>query len=194
MVAQVPRVLTAPKSVFAARETDEVDVDAGRAGACARSSRAWRDVDLGQGTVMNDPDIDCSSSLVTFIGGLVYGAAGYFLLGLPLWLGAKAVGVGPPFQITRESSPLPLPLALYLAVVVPAIPRVRRGLVPLRRDDDAGNGRTVITGIGLVFVLSRSDSSQSGPGGHPPASRGIVAALMLAGVLVAAFAVLPSAL
>ena len=48
---------------------------------------------------MNDSTVDWLVVFVlTFVGGLLYGAAGYFLLGLALWLGAKAVGVDPPFQ------------------------------------------------------------------------------------------------
>ena len=39
---------------------------------------------------MDDGTVDGLVLVVlTFIGGLFYGAAGYFLLGLALWLGAK---------------------------------------------------------------------------------------------------------
>ena len=32
-------------------------------------------------------------AVVTFIGGLFYGTAGYFLLGVVVWIGARAVGL-----------------------------------------------------------------------------------------------------
>ena len=59
-------------------------------------------------------------AVVTFIGGLFYGAAGYFLLGLALWLGAKAVGVEAPFRLALQVVAFAaLPIALSLVVVVP---------------------------------------------------------------------------
>ena len=124
---RVPRVVTAPRSVFAAlAETDDADVDARSepvlaitilAGmACVVLAPAW-------GTVMDDSTVDTLVLLVvTFIGGLFYGAAGYFLLGLVLLLGAKAVGVDPPFKIARQVVAFAaLPLALGFFVLVPTI-------------------------------------------------------------------------
>ena len=198
---RVPRVLTAPKSVFAAlAETDEVDVDARAEPVLALTILAGMAAMLiGPGwNVMDDWTVDwLVVAVVTFIGGLFYGAAGYFLLGLALWLGAKAVGVDPPFKIARQVVAFAaLPFALSLAVVVPAIvfgygeDWFRSG-----GDDDAGNGRTVITGIGLAFVLWSLGLVTVGlRTTFRLPWRGVVAALMLAGVLVAAFAVLPSAL
>ena len=199
---RVPRVLTAPRSVFAALgETDEVDVDAraepvlaltilaGMAGVLI--TPAW-------GKVMNDPTVDALVVLVlTFVGGLMYGAAGYFLLGLALWLGAKAVGVEAPFRIARQVVAFAaLPLALSLVILVPAIVLgfgedwFRTG-----GDDDAGTGRTIVTGIGLAFVAwSLALVAVGLRTTFRLPWRGVVGALLLSGVLVAAFAVLPSAL
>ena len=156
---RVPRVVTAPRSVFAAlAETDEVDVDARAEPVLALTILAGMAAMLDQAGVGEGdgrPDRRRLVVLVlTFIGGLLYGAAGYFLLGLALWLGAKAVGVDPPFKIARQVVAFAaLPLALSLAVVVPAIV-LGYGEDWFRSggDDDAGNGRTVITGIGLAFV------------------------------------------
>ena len=136
-------------------------------------------------------------AVVTFIGGLFYGAAGYFLLGLALWLGAKAVGVEAPFRIARQLVAFAaLPIALSLVVVVPAIVLgfgedwFRSG-----GDDDTGNGRTIVTGIALAFVAWSLVLVAIGlRTTFRLPWRGVVAALLLAGVLVAAFAVLPSAL
>ena len=48
------------------------------------------------GTLLDEESIDwLVLAVVTFIGGLFYGAFGYFLLGLAVWLGARGVGVEP---------------------------------------------------------------------------------------------------
>ena len=82
---------------MALRDDDEVDVDArsepilaivivaGMAGILL--TPAW-------GTLLDEESLDwIVLAVVTFIGGLFYGAAGYFLLGVVVWLGARAVGV-----------------------------------------------------------------------------------------------------
>ena len=62
-------------------------------------------------------------------------------------------------------------------------------------DDDAGNGRTIVTGLGLAFVAWSLVLVAIGlRTTFRLPWRGVVGALLLAGVLVAAFAVLPSAL
>ena len=199
---RVPKLLTAPRSVFVALgETDDTDVDAraepvlaivilaGMAGVLL--TPAW-------GTVMNDGSVDTLVVVVlTFVGGVFYGAAGYLLLGLALWLGAKAVGVDPPFKIARQLVAFAaLPLALSLVVLVPAIVLgfgedwFRSG-----GDDDTGNGRTIVTAIALAFVAwSLALVAVGLRATFRLPWRGVVGALLLAGVLVAAFAVLPTAL
>ena len=198
---RVPRVVTAPRSVFAAlAETDDTDVDARSepvlaitilAGmACVILTPAW-------GTVMDDSTVDTLVLLVvTFIGGLFYGAAGYFLLGLVLLLGAKAVGVDPPFKIARQVVAFAaLPLALGFFVLVPTIALgfgddwFRTG------GSDEGAGRAVVTAIGLAFVAWSAVLVALGlRTTFRLPWRGVVGALLLAGVMVAAFAVLPQAL
>ena len=124
---RVPHVLTAPRGVFAAlAETDDVDVDARSEPVLAITILAGMAAVLitpAWGRVMNDPSVDWLVVFVlTFIGGLLYGAAGYFLLGLALWLGAKAVGVDAPFKIARQIIAFAaLPLALAFVVLVPTI-------------------------------------------------------------------------
>ena len=180
---------SAARPASAARPTARLAVVAGMAAVLI--TPAW-------GRVMNDPTVDALVILVlTFVGGLVYGAAGYFLLGLALWLGAKAVGVEAPFKIARQIVAFAaLPLALSLVIVVPAIV-LGYGEDWFRSggDDDAGNGRTVVTGIGLAFVVWSLGLVAVGlRTTFRLPWRGVVGALLLAGVLVAAFAVLPSAL
>jgi len=191
--------VTAPRTVFAAlAETDDTDVDARSepvlaitilAGmACILLTPAW-------GTVMDDPTVDALVLVVvTFIGGLFYGAAGYFLLGLALWLGARAVGVDPPFKIARQIVAFAaLPLALALVVLVPAI-AIGFGNDWFRTGgSDEGTGRVVVTALGLAFVAWSTVLVALGLRTTLRLPwRGVAGALLLAGVLVAAFAVLPS--
>ena len=198
---RVPRVVTEPRAVFAAlAETDDVDVHARAEPVLALTILAgMAAVLIGPGwNVMDDWTVDwLVVAVVTFIGGLFYGAAGYFLLGLALWLGAKAVGVEAPFKIARQLVAFAaLPIALSLVIVVPAVVLgfgedwFRTG-----GDDDAGNGRMIVTGIGLAFVAWSLVLVAIGlRTTFRLPWRGVVGALLLSGVLVAAFAVLPSAL
>jgi hypothetical protein len=198
---RVPRVLTAPRGVFAAlAETDDVDVDARAEPVLALTVTAGMAsvlVTPAWGRIMNDPSVDTLVVIVlTFIGGLFYGAAGYFLLGLALWLGAKGVGVEAPFKIARQLVAFAaLPLALSLLVLMPAI------LLGFGADwfrsggDDEGTGRTIVTGIGIAFAgwsLALVGLGLRATFRLP--WRGVAGALALATVIVAAFAVLPTAL
>jgi hypothetical protein len=158
--------------------------------ACVILTPAW-------GTVMDDSTVDTLVLLVvTFIGGLFYGAAGYFLLGLALLLGAKAVGVDPPFKIARQVVAFAaLPLALSFFVLVPTIALAFGGDWFRTGGSDEGTGRAVVTAIGLAFVAWSAVLVALGlRTTFRLPWRGVVGALLLAGVMVAAFAVLPQAL
>jgi len=198
---RVPRVVTDPRSVFAALSaTDDADVDArsepilaiailaGIAGVLL--TPAW-------GRLMDDPSVDAlTAAVITFIAGVFYGAAGYFLLGLALWLGAKAVGVDAPFRIARHVLGFAaLPLALSLVVLVPAIV-IGFGADWFRSwDGENGTGHDVVVGIGLAFLAWSLGLVALGlRTTFKLPWRGVVGALALAGVMVAAFAVLPTAL
>jgi hypothetical protein len=199
---RVPRILTAPRSVFAAlAETDDVDVDARAEPVLALTILAGMAAVLitpAWGRVMDDSTVDALVVVVlTFVGGVLYGSAGYFLLGLALWLGAKAVGVEAPFRIARQVVGFAaLPLALSLAVVVPAI------VVGFGEDwfrsggaDDAGDGRTIVTAIGLGFAAWSLGLVAVGlRATFRLPWQGVAGALLLAAVLIAGFAVLPTAL
>jgi hypothetical protein len=146
---------------------------------------------------MNDPSVDwLVLAVVTFVAGLFYGAAGYFLLGLALWLGAKAVSIDPPFRIARQVVAFAaVPLALSLVVLVPAI-AIGFGADWFRTGgDDEGSGREVVVGVGLVFVAwSLALVTLGLRTTFRLPWRGVVGALALAAVMVAAFAVVPIAL
>ena len=199
---RVPRILTAPRSVFAAlAETDDVDVDARAEPVLALTILAGMAAVLitpAWGRVMDDSTVDALVVVVlTFVGGVLYGSAGYFLLGLALWLGARAVGVEAPFRIARQVVGFAaLPLALSLAVVVPAIV-LGYGEDWFRSGgaDDAGDGRTIVTAIGLAFAAWSLGLVAVGlRATFRLPWQGVAGALLLAGVLIAAFAVLPTAL
>jgi hypothetical protein len=195
---RVPRVVTAPRGVFEAlAETDDLDVDAraepvlaitvlaGMAGILL--TPAWS-------RLLDDPSVDpLVVAVITFVGGLFYGAAGYFLIGLAVWLGARGVGVDAPFRIARQVVAFAvLPLALSLVVTLPAI------VLGFGEDwfrsggSDEGVARWVVTGVGLAFVAWSLVLLAVGlRAAFRLPWRGVVGALALAGVLVGAFAVLP---
>lgn len=195
---RVPRVVTAPREVFQAlAETDDLDVDAraepvlaitvlaGMAGILL--TPAWS-------RLLDDPSVDpLVVAVVTFVGGLFYGAAGYFLIGLAVWLGARGVGVDAPFRIARQVVAFAvLPLALSLLVTLPVI------VLGFGEDwfrsggSDEGAARWAVTGAGLAFVAwSLALLAVGLRAAFRLPWRGVLGALALAGVLVAAFAVLP---
>lgn len=195
---RVPRVLTAPRPVFAALAvTDDVDVDARSEPVLAITVVAGMAAVIltpAWGTVMDDGSVDGLVLVVlTFIAGLFYGAAGYFLLGLALWLGAKAVGVDRPFRIARQIVAFAaLPLAVSLVVTVPAITLAFGWDWFRTAGEDGGTGRDVVVGIGLAFAVWSLGLVALGlRTTFALPWRGVVGALLLAGVLVAAFALVP---
>ena len=75
------------------------------------------------GTLLDEESLDwIVLAVITFIGGLLYGASGYFLLGLVVWLGARGVGIET--QARKASQVVAfaaLPFALSILVTLPAI-------------------------------------------------------------------------
>jgi hypothetical protein len=198
---RVPRVLTAPRPVFTAlANDDDVDVDARSEPVLAITILAGMAAVIltpAWGTVMDDSTVDALVLLVvTFVAGLFYGAAGYFLLGVALWLGAKAAGVEARFRIARQLVAFAaVPFALSLALVVPVI-ALRYGWDWFRTGgDDAGAGRGLVVGVGLAFAAWSLGLVALGlRTTFRLPWRGVVAAMLLGAVIVAAFAVLPTAL
>jgi len=197
----VPRVLTRPSEVFVAlREDDQTDVDARSepilaivivAGMAAMLlTPAW-------GRLLDEESLDwIVLAVVTFIGGLLYGAFGYFLLGFVVWLGARGVGVETPARKARQVAGFSaLPFALSILVTVPSIV-FAFGTDWFRTGGaDDGNGRVIVIAVGLAFALWSLGLLAVGlRTTFELPWRGVVGALALAGVLVAAIAVVPSAL
>jgi hypothetical protein len=198
---RVPLVLVRPRPVFAAlRSDDESDL-------AARQEPILLVILLaGMGAVLLTPawqhlrDEDFSMegiviAVLTFIGGGVYGAAGYFLLGGALHLGARAMGSEAPFRASRHVLAFAsVPVALSLFVVAPAI-AVAFGRDWFLGGGPEGTGPEAIVAVGLAFVAWTFALVVVGLRetlGLP--WRGVAGALLLGGVLVAAVAVLPSAL
>lgn len=199
---RVPQTLRDPGPVFRAlRDTSDEDVDAraepitaiaviaGMAGILL--TPAW-------GRLMDDPAVDGALvvAVVTFIGGSFYGAAGYFLLGLALWLGAKGVGVDAPFKIARQIVAFAaIPLALSIVVTLPAA-ALGFGYDWFRTGGgDVGIGRAIVVGIGIAFgTWSLALLAVGLRVTFSLPWRGVLGAMLLAAVMVAAVAVLPTAL
>ena len=194
-----PRILTRPTEVFVALQDDEeVDVDArsepilaivivaGMAGILL--TPAWA-------TLIDEESLDwIVIAVITFIGGLFYGAAGYFLLGLVVWLGARAVGLEAPSRTARQVVGFAaLPFALSFVVTVPAV------LVAFGYDwfhtggSDDGTGRMVVLSIATALALWSLGLLALGlRTTFELPWRGVAGALALAAVIIAAFAVFPS--
>lgn len=197
----MPRLLTRPGETFRAlRETDQADVDArsepilaivilaGMAGVVL--TPAW-------GALLDDGSVDgLVVAVVTFIGGLFYGAAGYFLVGLAVWLGARGMGSGESFRLARQLVGFSaLPLALSIAVTLPV------ALLAFGDDwfrsggSDEGAGRWLVVGLGLAALAWTGGLLALGlRATFRLPWRGVVGAIALAAVFLAALAVLPSVL
>jgi len=198
---RLPRLLVAPRPVFdALRADDQADVDgrsepvlaivilAGMAGIVL--TPAW-------GTLLDRSTVDgLVVAVVTFVGGLMYGAAGYLLVGLAVWLGAKGMGAVAPFRLARQTVGFSaLPLALSFFVIVPLALLAFGGDWFRSGGADEGAGRWLVAGIGLTAIVWSAVLLVLGLRVTLELPwRGVVGALTLAGVLLAAFAVLPSAL
>jgi hypothetical protein len=196
-----PRVLTRPTDVFVAlRNDDDVDMDARSepilaivivAGMAAMLlTPAW-------GTLLDEESLDwIVLAVVTFIGGLLYGAFGYFLLGFVVWLGVRGVGVDTRARKVRHVLAFAaLPFALSIFVTVPVIVS-SFGTDWFRSGGaDDGAGRFVVLSIGFAFVIWSLALLVGGlRATFMLPWRGVVGALALASVLVAGLVVLLVAL
>jgi hypothetical protein len=117
------------------------------------------------------------------------------VLGLVVWLGARAVGFDTSSRTARQLVGFTaLPFALSFFVTVPAV-LVAFGYDWFRTGgSDAGTGRIVVLAIGLAFALWSVGLLALGlRTTFELPWRGVGGALALAAVIIAAFAVLPSA-
>ncbi len=194
-------VLRRPRDVFTAlAEDDEDDVVARQEPILAivllagiggiLLTPAW-------GTLFDDSSVDwLVLAVVTFVGGLFYGAFGYLLLGIAVWLGARGAGATESARQARHVLAFSVvPLALSPVVTVPVALVGYGGDFFRSGGADGGAGRAVVVGLGLAFVAWSAGLLALGlRTTYRLPWRGVAGALALSAVLVAAFAVLPSAL
>ena len=197
----LPRVLTRPNDVFdALKEDDEADVEArsepillivivaGMAGILL--TPAW-------GTLLDDESLDwLVIAVITFIGGLFYGTAGYFLLGIVVWAGAHAVGFDLRGRSARQLVAFcALPFALSVLITLPVV-AIGFGYDWFRTGgSDDGAGRVLVLGLAAVLAVWSLALLALGlrrTFGLP--WRAVAGALALAAVIVAAIAVVPTVL
>jgi hypothetical protein len=197
----VPRVVTHPREVFVAlQDDDEADVTAraepilaivilaGIAGILL--TPAW-------GTYLDDESLDwITLAVVTFIGGLLYGTFGYYLLGIVVWLGARGVGLETRARKARQVVGFSaLPVALSLLVTLPAI------LFAFGNDwfrtggSDTGVAKALVLLVALGFGLWALGLLALGlRTTFRLPWRAVAGALALAAVLVGVIAVVPTVL
>ena len=197
----LPRVLTRPNDVFdALKEDDEIDVlarsepilaiviVAGMAGILL--TPAW-------GTLLDDESLDSLViAVITFIGGIFYGTAVYYLLGFVVWAGVHAVGLDVRARAARQPIAFcALPFALSLFVTLPAI------ILGFGHDwfrtggSDDGAGRVIVLAIAAacaIWSLALLARGLRRTFGLP--WRAVAGALALAAVIVAAIGVVPTVL
>ncbi len=191
---RAPRVLWRPREVLTAlRETDEDDEAARQEPILAIVLLAGMTaVLLMGGTLVDDRTVDgLVAAAVTFIAGALYGAAGYFVLGLGVMMGVRGANGEGTFRQARHLvafSAVPIAAAFFL--VAPAVALVYgvdyfRGLAP-------SSSGAVVLALGLPFVAWSAGLLVAGLRLTYELGRlGIATAVALATVFVAVFVALP---
>jgi hypothetical protein len=153
---RLPRMLTRPVPVFEALRDEDEEQRAAReepillvillAGTAALLlTPTWR-------TLLDDPSLDgVDATLYTFIAGALSGAAGYFFVGLALYLGARGMGSMLGFRAARQLLAFAcVPLAASLLVVLPIGVIAFRGDILRSGGSDAGAGGDLLLGVGYA--------------------------------------------
>lgn len=152
---RVPLVLVRPREVFAALGADDQeDLDARQepltliallAGMSAVSlSPAWR-------TLLDQPTVDwLVVAVFTFIGGVLYGAFGYILLGGALYVGVRGMGSAAPYRLARQVLGFSaVPLACAFLVLTPVALAVFGGDWYREGGADEGAGGALLLALGI---------------------------------------------
>jgi hypothetical protein len=192
---RVPRMLWRPREVLVAlRETDEDDEAARQEPILAVVLLAGMTaVLLMGGTLVDDRTVDgLVAASVTFIAGALYGAAGYFVLGLGVLIGVRGANGQSAFRQARHLVAYSaVPIAASFFLVAPAIGLLYgvdyfRGMAP------SSSGR-VVAALGLPFVAWSAGLLVAGLWLTYRLSRvGLATAVALATVFVAVFVALPT--
>lgn len=188
---RLPRLLWAPGEVLVAlRETDEDDMAARQEPILAVVLLAgMAAVLLMGGTLVVDSSVDGAVvAAITFLAGGMYGAAGYLVLGLGVWVGLRGAGSEGRFVEARHLvafAAVPIALAFLPLVLVVAF---GYGL-DFFRD---GSGTSTVLAVGLPFVAWAAALVVAGLRVTFELTWvGVVTAVALAAVFVAAFVTLP---
>jgi Yip1 domain len=154
---RVLAVLVRPRLVFLAlRVEDDDDLEArrepvllitllaGMAGVLLSST--W-------GRLLDQGSVDgLVVAVVTFIGGIFYGAGGYFVVGGALYLGARTVGSLGSWRLARQVLAFAcVPLALSLFLTLPVGLAVFGGDLFRSGGSDEGRGGDIYLGYRLAF-------------------------------------------
>jgi hypothetical protein len=188
---RLPRVVWRPGEVLTAlRVTDEDDMAARQEPILAVVLLAGMTaVLLMGGTIVVDASVDgLVAAALTFVGGGLYGAAGYFVLGLGVWIGVRgANGVVAFVQARHLVATSAVPIALSFFVVAPVV-AIAYGVDYFRGE----SGSTAVLALGLPFVAWAAGLLVAGLRVTYRLSwAGVATAVALGSVLVAAFVTLP---
>lgn len=155
---RVPAVFLSPRSVFfALRESDPDDV-AARAEPVLLlvllSGMATVLATPTAGGLLDNPEYDALLVAVwAFIAGGIYGAVGYFVLGLALHFGTRLLGSQGSFRRERQLLAFACaPLALSLLVLLPTRLALYGGDTFRAGGSDEGTGESVLLAAQLAFV------------------------------------------
>jgi hypothetical protein len=92
--------------------------------------------------------------VITFVGGIFYGAAGYFVIGGALYLGARAMGGLGSWRLARQVLAFAcVPLALSLPLTMPVGVAAFGGDLFRAGGSDARGGGDVYLGYQLAFAV-----------------------------------------
>ena len=155
---RVPAVFLSPRSVFfALREDDPDDVAARAEPVLLLVLLAGIETVLATptaGGLLDNPDYDPLLVAVwAFVAGGIYGAVGYFVVGLALHFGTRLLGSLGSFRRERQVLGFALaPLALSLVVLLPVRLALYGGDTFRGGGADEGAGETVLLVLQLGFA------------------------------------------
>jgi hypothetical protein len=156
---RVLAVMVRPRLVFVALRVDDdediaarqeplllIALVAGMAGVSL--SPAW-------GRLLDQSGVDgLVVAVITFIGGVFYGAGAYFVIGGALYLGARAMGSLGTWRLARQVLAFAsVPLALSLPLTLPIGLAAFGGDLFRAGGSDDGRGGDVFLGYRLAFVV-----------------------------------------
>ncbi|GIU94640.1 MAG: hypothetical protein KatS3mg012_1097 [Gaiellaceae bacterium] len=155
---RVPAVFLSPRSVFFALREDDPDDIAARSEPVLflvlLSGMAAVLATPTAGGLLDNPEYDALLVAVwAFIAGGIYGAVGYFVLGLALHFGTRLLGSQGSFRRERQLLAFAsAPLAVSLLVLLPARLALYGGDTFRKSGPDEGAGESVLLALQLGFV------------------------------------------